>query len=648
MGKYESLARQIVADVGGAQNINSVAHCITRLRFKLKDEGKANTEALKANPGVVTVMQSGGQYQVVIGNHVPDVYADVIELPGISTDSAAAAPSSGNLFDRFIDLISGVFQPLLGVLAATGMIKGLLALLAFFQVLTPGSGTYEVLNAIGDCLFYFFPIFLGYTAAKKFKVAPFIGMAIGAALVYPNIAGLLAGEPIFTLFAGSILETPVVSTFLRIPLIIPASTYTSTVIPIIVAVALASPVEKWLKNHIHPIVKSFLVPFITLLIIIPLTFLIIGPIATWASQLIGAGFTAVYDLSPVIAGILLGALWQVLVMFGLHWGLIPIAIVNLSTVGMDPILALMFGTTFAQTGVVVAIAIKTKNMNLKSLTIPAIISGIFGVTEPAIYGITLPRKKTFISSCVAAGLVGGLIGIFGSKAFMLGGLGVFAYPSFINPNGPENFIVQQIIASLLAFVLGVIGGFITYRSDEDPDDTLAAPAGGGTASNLNASASAAVEGLEVFEKLYSPLSGQVVELTAVPDATFASGALGKGAAIDPAEGKLYAPADGVLTTLPDTLHAVGLTTDKGVEVLVHVGMDTVALNGEHFKAHAKQGDHVKKGDLLLEFDIAGIKDAGYSVITPVVVINSDAYLDVLESGTGHLGKQDVLLNVLAK
>lgn len=376
--KYEALAKSIIENVGGTENINNLTHCVTRLRFKLKDESRANTDVLKKTDGIVTVIKSGGQYQVVIGNHVPDVYQEVMAVGNLNTldESDSQDSEKTSIFNKFIDLISGIFAPTLGTLAATGMIKGFNALFVAFGWLTVESGTYQILNAIGDSLFYFFPIFLALTASKKLNVNQFTAMAIGASLVYPTLTGITAGEPLYTLFAGTLIESPVFIEFLGIPLIL--MTYSSSVIPIILSIILASKVEKGLKKFIPDVVKTFLVPFFTLLVVVPLTFIIIGPIATWAGSLVGAGTLAVYNLSPVVAGLIIGGFWQIFVMFGLHWGLIPVALNNLAVYGSDPVVAMSFAASFAQTGAIIAVMLKTKEKKVKSLSIPSIISGIFG------------------------------------------------------------------------------------------------------------------------------------------------------------------------------------------------------------------------------------------------------------------------------
>ena len=618
--KYEKLAKDIIENVGGKGNINSLTHCVTRLRFKLKDESKANTEVLKNMDGVVTVVQSGGQYQVVIGNHVPDVYADVCKVAGLATEgSDDSSEEKMNPFDRFIDIISGVFQPTLGVLCATGMIKGLCAILISFGVLVATDSTYIILNAIGDCLFNFFPVFLGFTAAKKFKMNQFTGMAIGAAMVYPAITAL----------AGTTVE------FFGIPVMMPSSSYQSTVIPVILAVYVASKLEKALKKIIPDVVKTFLVPFFTLLVIVPVTFMAIGPVTTYASNWLGDITLAVYNFSPIVAGVLIGGLWQVFVMFGLHWGLVPLALNNLAVLGYDPLLATSVAVCFAQTGVVMAICTKTKSKKLRSLCIPSIISGIFGVTEPAIYGITLPRKKPFVLSCIVGGITGGIVGFFGCKGYSAGAMGIFALPAYINPTGADMSFYGMAISMLVGLILGFL---IMYFAKMDPKDMQV----DGADKILDVEA----KNLVKQEVISSPIKGDVLPLNQVKDEVFSAGLLGKGVAIEPKEGKVVSPVDGTLTTLFPTHHALGITSDNGAEILIHVGMDTVQLEGKCFTPKAKQGDKIKAGQVLLEFDIDGIKEAGYPVTTPVIVSNSDNYLDIIGTDKKDIDREEDLLTVM--
>ncbi|MFP7495201.1 beta-glucoside-specific PTS transporter subunit IIABC [Terribacillus saccharophilus] len=615
--KYEQLAKDILEQVGGRENVNSVVHCITRLRFKLKDENKANTEALKNMDDVVTVLKSGGQYQVVIGNHVPDVYNAVSHVGGFTGNEQVSQEEDKdtNPFNKFIDIISSIFTPVLGVLAATGMIKGFNAMFLAFGVYPEESGTYQILNAIGDSLFYFFPIFLGYTAMKKFGGSHFIGMAIGAALVYPTLSGLTTGDPLYTLFSGTLFESPVHITFLGMPVIL--MTYSSSVIPIILATFFAAKVERGFAKIVPSVIKTFVVPFLTLLVVVPLTFLIIGPIATWAGQLIGQATLSIYDLSPIIAGLFLGAFWQIFVIFGLHWGLVPISINNLSVYGGDPVLALVFAASFAQIGAVLAVWFRIKQKKLKTLSIPAFISGIFGVTEPAIYGITLPLKRPFIISCIGGALGGAALGITKTTGYMTGGLGIFQIPTFIGPNGFDlgfwGSFISIGVAFVSAFVLTMLFGF---TKENNKPDTVGEPA-----KTIQKEEKLAVGNAVIS----SPFQGSVVSLTEIKDEAFASGALGKGVAIIPSEGKLYAPASGVVSALFPTKHAIGITTDDGVEILIHIGMDTVQLDGKFFDAQVQQGDRVEKGQLLITFDLESIQDAGFDIATPVVVTDVKGY-----------------------
>lgn len=623
--KYEQLAKDIIANVGGKENVNSVVHCITRLRFKLKDEGKANTDVLKNMDGVVTVMKSSGQYQVVIGNHVSDVYKAVVEVGGFHTqESVKADDGDSKGKSNFIDIVSGIFTPLLGVLAATGMIKGFNALFLALGWLEKTTGTYQILNVVGDSLFYFLPIFLGYTAIKKFGGSPFIGMAIGASLVYPSLASLKAGDPLYTLFAGTMFESPIHITFLGIPILL--MSYASSVIPIILATFFGAKVEKWFKKVIPDVVKVFLVPFFTLLVVVPITFLVIGPIATWAGQLLGQGTVWIYELSPLVAGAFLGSFWQVFVIFGLQWGFVPVFYNNLATRGADPILAMSFAASFAQIGAVLAVWMKTRDRKLKTLSIPAFISGIFGVTEPAIYGVTLPLKRPFIMSCIAAGVGGAIMGGMGSQTYMAGGLGVFGIASKIHPEeGLNTGFWGAIIAMLAAFILGFLLVYLSGLGKGKDKSKAPGEATVATQTSDRVEAGVKVENHIIF----SPLSGEVKALSEIKDEAFASGALGTGIAIDPAEGKLFAPASGIVTALFPKKHAIGIQTDQGVELLIHIGMDTVQLAGKYFTAHVEQDAHVEQGQLLIEFDIAAIKAAGFIMTTPIIVTTSDDYNLVL-------------------
>ncbi|WP_047998549.1 beta-glucoside-specific PTS transporter subunit IIABC [Lactiplantibacillus herbarum] len=641
--KYEELSKKIIAGVGGKDNVKSVVHCTTRLRFKLKSESAAHTDELKAMDGVITVVQSGGQYQVVIGNDVADVYETLIKVGGFADGGSVPDDDDeterGNVFNRFIDFISGVFTPMLGVLCAAGMIKGFTAMFVAFNWLSENSGTYKILYSIGDGFFYFLPIILGLTAAKKLHVDQFIGMAIGMALCYPGIVALNSSTTVLTtLFSGSMFESQIHATFLGIPVVM--MSYTSSVIPIILAVWFASKVQALAKRIIPTVVKTFLVPFVTLLIVVPITFLIIGPVASWLSDGISTVCVMIYNFSPLVAGVVMGAFWQVFVIFGIHWGFVAVMMANVASQGYDTVLGLSLAASFAQTGVVLGILLQTKNEKTRGIALPAFISGIFGVTEPAIYGLTLPRKRPFVLSCIASAVGGGIIGLAGTKMYMMGGMGVFSIPAAINAKtGIDGSVYGLIIAMAVAMVLGFALQMLFGRKSVDAADskaqvqaTEAEPvlAGGPVAATANGGATK-IEPEVTYNTatlLSSPETGHVIPLSEVKDEVFSSGAMGKGIAIEPTDGVLYAPADGEIALVFPTGHAVGLNTSDGAEILMHIGMDTVELDGKGFETLVEKGDTVKAGQPLVNFDIEAIQAAGYPVTTPIVVTNSKNYHDV--------------------
>lgn len=629
MGKYAELAQNIVDNVGGTSNISSLTHCVTRLRFVLKDESKAHDDVLKNMDGVVTVMKSAGQYQVVIGNAVEDVYDDVIAVTGLSTETQADdANKSKNPVDIFIDVVSGIFQPALGVMSAAGMIKGFNALFAALGLYTSSAGIYIVLNAIGDAMFNFLPIVLGLTSAKKFGMKPMLGLVMGAVLCYPNIqlstfSG--SGEPLYTLFEGTLFASPVYTTVLGIPLV--AMDYTSTVMPIILICWVGSKFERLFTKIVPQSLKSFLVPMFTLLCSMILGLLIVGPVATFAANLISSGIIAVRTFSPLVAGALVGGFWQILVMFGIHWGFIPVYMNNIATNGYDNVMMPFFATTFATTAAVMVIMFRTKDKKLKDLCVPATISGWFGITEPAIYGITLPRKKVFVITCIASGIAGAYYGAADLREYIMGGMGIFEFPSFINPDtGDMSGMLTALIGVAIAMAVTVVLMLVFYHEpkQEEPSTPDGVPA---TPAELPAT-----------EKVAQPVQGKVIPLSEVPDEVFSKGFMGKGAAVDPTDGVVCAPVSGVVQTLFPTLHAVGILSDTGIEVLIHIGMDTVELNGKHFKAFVKQGDHVTQGQRLVEFDREAVAKDGFSTITPVVITNTDAFADVEATGLKEPGE----------
>ncbi len=631
MSKYESLAKDIVKNVGGEENIISLVHCITRLRFKLKDESKANDDVLKKMDGVVTVMKSGGQYQVVIGNHVPYVYEDVCKVANISNDKAAVEEEAPQgVFNRLIDIISGSFQPFLGAMCGAGMIKGINALFIFLGLFTQADGTYIVLNAIGDSVFYFMPVILGYTAGKKLGLNPMLGLVIGAALCYPTLQAdtlSAAGEPLGQLFGSNYYVT-----FLRIPLA--AANYTSSVIPVMVIVALAAKLEKLGKKFIPQLIQTFFVPLFVLIVSLPVGFLLIGPIISTLTLLLGDFFLAVSNFSPLLLGCLVGAFWQVLVIFGLHWSLVPLAIANMGNYGYDIALVGMFGASFAQTAVVGALFFKLKDKKMKELCIPAFISGICGVTEPAIYGITLPRVRAFVISCISAAVAGGVMAAMGAKSYTMGGLGIFGVVNYINTaTGDASGMYAGFVSIAIAMVLAFVLTMVFFKDDSEAGEAV----------------DVEIENNKVKvnkEVLVSPMQGKVIPLQEVKDEAFAMGALGKGVGIEPTDGHVVSPVNGTVSVLFPTLHAIGITADSGVEILIHIGLDTVQLNGEGFTAHIQQGDKVTVGQPIVDVDLDFIKSKGFSTQTPVIISNTNDVLDILETKEETIAHKDDLITVL--
>lgn len=599
--EYKALAQDILNRVGGKENIVSLVHCATRLRFKLKDNGKADAEGLKANPGVIMVVESGGQFQVVIGNHVHDVWQAVRQEAGLSDDSEPTAESveKGSLLGQIIDVVSGIFTPFIGVLAASGILKGMLALAVVCGWLTPQQGTYKIWFAASDALFFFFPLFLGYTAGKKFGGNPFVSMVIGGALTHPLM---------IQAFEASQAPGAAVEHFLGIP--VTFINYSSSVIPII----LASWVCCWLERKSNALLpssmKNFFTPAICLAVVVPLTFLLIGPLATWLSHLLAQGYQIIYAVAPWLAGAAMGALWQVCVIFGLHWGLIPLMINNLTVLGHDSMLPMLLPAVMGQVGAVLGILLKTRDARQKVLAGSAFSAGIFGITEPAIYGLTLPLRRPFIFGCVAGAIGGAIVGFSNAHVYSFGFGNIFTVAQMIPPQGLDSTVWGGVVGIFAALIISCGLTFFAGlpRASAAPGTVAVAPVSA--------------------NDILAPMSGSVIALDQVPDSTFASGLLGRGVAIIPAVGKVIAPFPGEVASLFQTKHAIGLQSDSGIELLIHVGIDTVKLDGVPFTAHVKEGDRVQAGDLLIEFDRQAILDAGYDLATPIIISNSDDYREI--------------------
>lgn len=611
MSTNKEIAVRVLDAVGGKENVNSVVHCATRLRFKLKDEEKADTNRLNQDDDVIQVVQSGGQYQVVIGSHVSDVYRELTEVANFDGESEKSA-EKGNPLNQLIDIISSIFTPFLGAMAGAGVLKGFLTLAVTMNWLAADSGVYTVWYAIADGLFTYLPVMLAFTAAKKFKTNEFLAVSLAMALVHPSITEL----------AGQTLS------FVGIPVIIGASAYTSSVIPIILAVFLQSYVERFFKKVIPSFLQIICVPLAVFLIMAPVTFIVVGPLGTIVGNLLGSGYDAIYNLSPILAGAIMGGLWQVFVMFGMHWGFVSIAMVNLTQFGFDTMVPMLLPAVLAQGGAALAVFFITKNVKLKGLALSSTITSLFGITEPTVYGVTLPLKKPFIAACISGAIGGAIVGFSQVKNYTFGLVSLLSLPSFI-PQDTQDMsgLIAAAIGTAVAFGAAFVLTFVLRFEDQpNPADT-----------DTEKSKVPAPSTTNERVVLSSPLAGRVVPLNEVKDQVFSSGAMGKGIAIDPANGTLVAPADGTITTLFPTGHAIGLTTTDGVEILMHIGMDTVELEGKGFEIFVKQEDQVKKGDLLVKFDLSLIKEAGYSTVTPIVVTNTPNYLDVLD-----MNQEDVL------
>lgn len=620
------LAQKIVAGVGGRDNIISLMHCATRLRFKLKNIGKAHAEILKKTPGIIMVVESGGQFQVVIGNHVADVFIAVNALIGLDTGSQAAVEGDAkdSLLSRFFFIISGIFTPLIGLLAATGILKGLLAVALACQWTTEQSGSYLLLFSASDSLFYFFPIILGYTAGKRFGGNPFLTMVIGGALVHPLI---------LRAFESAQMPDATVLHFFGLP--ITFINYTSSVIPIIFSAWLCSLMEKKLNAWLPSAIKNFFTPLLCMVVIIPVTFLVVGPLSSWVSELIAAGYLYLYHAAPWFAGVVMGGLWQIFVMFGLHWGLVPLCINNFTVLGYDTMLPLMMPAIMAQVGSALAIFLCERDGSKKMVAGSAALTGLFGITEPAVYGVNLPRKYPFIIACVSGAIGAGVIGFAQTKVYSFGIPSIFTFMQTIPPTGIDFTVWASVIGAVIA-ILGAFAGTVIFylalsrQNRSDAQVVMPAPA----AHRVSPQTVAA------------PLAGNVVPLSSAADATFASGLLGKGVAIIPTQGEVHSPVKGRVASLFATLHAIGIESSDGVEVLIHVGIDTVKLNGQYFTAHVQIGDDVEVGDRLLTFDADAIAAAGFDLTTPILISNSDDYTDVLPLNMKTVNVQEPLLSII--
>lgn len=616
---YDDLSKKIETFIGGSDNVISLFHCATRLRFKLKDRNKADKKSLEQLEGVITVIESGGQIQVVIGNQVADVYEAILKNTDIKAADQEKESTENkekkNVLNLFMETISGIFAPVLAAMCGAGMLKGILILCTTLGWLTAEMGTYRILYAAADGVFTFLPVFLAFTAAKKFHADQFVSVGIAAALVYPDItAAFSAGEAL---------------TFMKIPVVLVS--YTSSVIPIIISIYVLSKLEKGLKHILPEICKRFMTPLLSLVIMVPATYLVIGPVADFAGKMLASGYTGMVGFSPIIAGFILGLLWPAVVMFGLHWGFAPIVFNNIAEYGRDTLFTITGPNNMAQAGATLGVFLKTKNKELKSLSGSAALSAVLaGITEPAIYGITLKYKKPFFIGAFFSGIAGAIVAASGAGAPTLLTTSILTLPGYIG-KGFAGFCIACAIAYFGSAIVTYLFGFQDSMLPENDNNT--ALKGAKEVSSVRGEAEMTAPDHGEAE-ITAPVNGKVILLSVVRDEAFASEALGKGIAIIPQDGRICAPCDGVVSALFPTGHAIGITSANGAEVLIHVGMDTVRLNGAGFTSHVSEGQMVKAGDLLIEADLEAIRKAGYDTTTPVIITNTEDFAEVETAGVG--------------
>lgn len=625
---YKKSAETILKQVGGEKNVYAISHCITRLRFILKDGSIPNDKEIEKIPGVIRVIRQGGQYQVVIGNEVSNVYGELLKLGSFeeSTGGGQTGGSQESWFSRLCGFVAGCMTPLLPAMLGCGMIKVVLTLLTTFNLLDTAGSTYVILNSAGDSFFYFMPILLGYTTAKRLGSSPYLAMVMAAVMLHPDLTALLgAGEKV---------------TYFGLP--VTSATYSSSVLPILLMVPIMKYIELFADKICPNMVKVFLKPLIVIFISLPIALIVVGPIGVILGNYLADGVNFLYSRVGWLTIMLLSAAMPFIVMTGMHYALVPISTISLATLHFDAILVpTMFCSNLAQGGASLAVALKTKNKDIKSTAPAAGISAfIAGVTEPAMYGVTLKYKTPMIAAVIGAGFSGLYAGITGLVAYTMGGSPSFL--SLIQMIGGDSFanMIHGVITLFISVSVSFIVCFILYKPDQESAETKdpAEP----PASEIVAERKPLVKTIE----LPSPLSGTVIPLSEVDDPVFSGKILGEGVAIIPSEGRVSAPADGTISAVTETRHAVGLTTDSGVELLIHVGLDTVQLGGDGFVLHCAMGDKVKQGELLLEFDMDKITRAGYSLTTPVLVANMADFVSVKASGEKQLKAGDSLLTIV--
>lgn len=612
---YTQLAKEVVAAVGGKENIVNVTNCMTRLRFVLKDDSIPDKDRVAGIKGVKGVMNQGGQYQVIIGTHVSEVVKDVRREAQISGEGSINKEDmklikKDSLWNRFFKTISGCIMPMLGPMIAGGIIKGILVILVTAGILTKTDGTYLVLYAAGDAILYFMPVIVGFTCGKVFDCNPYVTAVIGAAFLYPDLVSAVSAE-------GGI-------TFLKIP--VAAASYTNTFLPIVLASFVASKLEKLAKKFIPSMLQLMLVPTFVLAVTVPLSWIVIGPVMNTVSSWLSKGVFGIFGMSPLLGGTLLGAFWQLVVLLGLHAAFIPILMNNLFSQGYDPVNAVLGLTVWALAGVTLGYALKNKDPEKRGIGFGSLASALCGVTEPAIYSIALPNFKLFVCAWIGGGISGGILGALGGKMYTMAGDGLFRIPAMINPEGLDISFYGFIICALISFAVSAVLAFIMADSGVEEAEQVAEQMDTDMNNHVLEENKMISDNKETI--IYAPVSGKVICREDIPDETFASGIMGEGVGIKPEEEIIVAPFDGEITSVVDTGHAVGLTSSDGVELLIHVGVDTVKMQGDGFQVFVTEGQKVKTGEKLLKFDRDKIRKAGYSDTTAVLVTNSDDYSSV--------------------
>lgn len=603
--QYENLAKKIVNLIGGKDNVNDAWHCQTRLRFKLKDESRAKTDEIKNLDDVINVLYKGGVYQVVIGPNVADVFEEVEPLLNLNnkTTTKDESKEKTNFGAKIIDFVSGTFQPIIPALSGAGMVKAVLALLVVFNVVSVKSQTYAILNMFGDTIFYFLPIFIAFSEARKLKCNQIIAAAIATVMVNPTwLQYVTTGKP--------------VNLFDIIP--IHLVNYAYSVIPIILIVFVQSYVEKALNKIIPKAVELVFVPMLTLLIMGVLALAALGPIGDIVGGYLGKFFTFLSVNASWAPALIIGGTLPVLVMFGLHNGIAPMGIMQLATKGYDSIFGPgCFVSNMCTATATLIVALRTHNKKTKQVAFSGAITAYMGITEPALYGVTLPKKYPLIASMIGGACGGLYAGLTHTHRFATGSSGLPAVLLYIGDNTMQ-FMINIIIAMLIGMAVTAVLTYVLslkYEKEDSPRKEVK------------------VENKLSSIKLSSPVAGEVLPMSESADEAFASEAMGKGFVVIPKEGKVYSPVNGKIVSLFDTKHAIGIVGENGAEILIHIGIDTVNLKGKYFNAHVKQGDTVKKDQLLIDFDMEAIKAAGYNDEVMVIITNTPAYKDVKLTAT---------------